>query len=93
MCANKTPSVPLVLTLAQGDTPIKVELSLTPSDEVQALRAQIASLEKDLQRLKDVCRQAEELYGFETMLNLELIDYCRDHQFKLPSRLLRRVRT
>ena len=53
------------------------EIWITPSDEVLALRAQVADLQAQLSKAKEQLRRVETLYGQECYLNLRLEDELR----------------
>ena len=60
--------------------PLRVAVTLEPSDEVQALRAQVAALEEEARRLKAERDRAEYKYRCEVVVNGELVDLCRAHK-------------
>lgn len=74
------------LTGGEG-TPLKVAVSLTPSDEVTALRAQVADLESQLADLRKEYNRVEYRYRFEVMLNFQLQDLMRAAHVPFPRRL------
>lgn len=69
---------------------MRLHVLLTPSDEVQALRARIAALEGELKQLREQYNRTEFLYRCETLINLQLQDLCREQQVKVPRRLFQR---
>lgn len=73
-----------------GPLPLRVEVSLTPSDEVQALRQQLSEASLQLKELEQRVNRAEYLYRCETIINLRLTDYCRAHGFQVPRHLFGR---
>lgn len=76
--------------LGWGAFPLKVEVSLTPSDEVQQLRTRVDELSAAVQELKVQFDRTEYLYRCETIINLRLQDFCREHGLKVPRHLLSR---
>lgn len=73
-----------------GGTPLKLEVSVTPSDEVQALRSQVQALKQDLSDLQTRYNRTEYLYRCETLVNLQLMDLCKQHDISIPHRLFQR---
>ena len=69
---------------------IKLDVSLTQSDEVQALRLRIASLEASLEAEKAIRVRAENLFAAESYLNNQLIDLCRDAGVAVPDYFFKR---
>lgn len=69
---------------------IKLDVSLTQSDEVQALRLRIASLEASLEAEKAIRVRAENLFAAESYLNNQLIDLCRDAGVAVPDYYFKR---
>ena len=90
--ADAFPSAPqLVVPFPSwGPLPLKLEVTVTSSDEVQDLRRQLSDLASQLQDLKDQVNRVEYLYRCETIINLKLTDYCRAHGLKIPRHLLQR---
>lgn len=81
----------LVLPLmGWGPLPLKLEVSLTPSDEVQQLRQQVSDITSRLSELEAQFNRTEYLYRCETIINLRLQDFCREHGLKVPRHLLGR---
>lgn len=74
------------LTGGEG-SPLKVSVSVTPSDEVTALRAQVAALEAELAMLRTEHNRTEYLYMCEVKLNLQLQDLMRAAGVPFPRRL------
>lgn len=87
-------SAPLSLSLTgAGETPIKLELDvrLWPSDEVSALRAELAELQATLATERETYRRLEYQLRCEVMVNIQLVDLCREAGLQVPSRLRRDV--
>lgn len=80
----------LYLPWGWGPLPLKLEVSLTPSDEVQQLRRQLSDITSRLSELEVQFNRAEYLYRCETIINLRLQDFCREHGLKVPRHLLGR---
>lgn len=70
--------------------PLRVDVSLTPSDEVQQLRQQVSDITLRLSELETQFNRTEYLYRCETIINLRLQDFCREHGLKVPRQLLGR---
>ena len=62
-------------------------MTLTASDEVMALRSQVASLQAELAALRTAYNRTEYLYGCEVRLNLQLQDLMRSAGVPFPRRL------
>lgn len=75
-----------LLTAGEG-SPLKVEVSLTPSDEVAALRARVAALEGELAALQQTYNVVEFRYRCEVLLNLQLQDFMTAAGLRFPRRL------
>lgn len=74
------------LTGGEG-TPLRIAVDLTPSDEVTALRAQVAALEAELADLRQTYNKVEFRYRCEVLLNLQLQDLMRVAGVPFPRRL------
>lgn len=90
MCASDTPSAPQALTLDLGGVPLNINVTLTPSDEVLALRQQVADLQHQLSDLRTDYERMSYQYRCETIINLNLTDLCRANKVKIPRRLFQR---
>lgn len=84
------PFAPLSLILGQGGSPFKLEVSVTPSDEVQALRARVQALQHDMDDLQARYNRVEYLYRCECLVNSRLIDHCAERGYKVPKSLYQR---
>lgn len=73
-----------------GGIPLKVEVILTTSDEVQALRQQVSDLTLQLAQLQERYNRTEYLYRCETLINLHIVDYCKACGVPIPKRLFQR---
>lgn len=58
---------------------MSVSVSLTDSNEVIALKEQVAALTADLSDLQSKYNHLEYLYRCEVLVNSELTDLCRAH--------------
>lgn len=63
----------------RGSHPLTIHVVLTPSDDVVHLRNQVKDLQREVLTLKQETIRAQNLYQGESVLNLELIDLCREH--------------
>ena len=70
-----------------GGSPLKVEVSLTPSDEVNALRSQVSELQARVAELQRDFNKVEYRYRCEVMLNLQLQDIMAVAGVPFPRRL------
>lgn len=59
--------------------PLEIHVRISPDDEVQALRARVAALEKSAAELEERANRAEYRYRCEVLVNQELQDLCRAH--------------
>lgn len=76
-------SCPLFCGQPAGEgTPLIVHVVLTPSDEVQALRAQLADVQSKLLALQQDFNRVEFWYRQEVVINTTLLDLCREHGIK-----------
>lgn len=71
----------------QGGAPLNVAVTVTPSDEVMALRSRVASLEAELSDLQTMFNRTQYLYICEVQLNLQLQDLMRAAGVSFPARL------
>lgn len=81
---------PLIDSLGQGGTPLRVEVILTPSEEVMQLRQQIHDLQAQLDRLQQQYDRTEYLYRCEVLISLQLSDLCRAQGVNVPRALYER---
>jgi len=86
MC-REDPFAPLVIFPGQGGAPLRLEVSVTPSDEVQRLRQDAADLRRQLDDLQARYNRVEYLYRCETLINFQLADLCKENGVKVPRRL------
>lgn len=73
-----TPMCPFLALAGEGQ-PLTLHVVLTPSDDVVHLRNQVSDLQREVLALKQEAIRAQNLYQGESVLNLELIDLCREH--------------
>jgi len=76
--------------LRTSNRPIEVNVHLTSSDEVLALRERVNSLEKELSVVKDAANRTEFLYRCEVLINERLVDLCKDNEIRIPKSLYHR---
>lgn len=74
----------------RGDIPLKLEVVLTSSDEVLALRQQVRDLTSQLEQMQQRINRTEYAYGWECTLNDRLLDFCRANDLKVPRSFLER---
>ena len=75
-----TPQCPFFALIGAGKgQPLTVHVVLTPSDDVVHLRNQVSDLQREVLALKQETARAQHLYQGESILNLELLDLCREH--------------
>lgn len=70
--------IPSPAWFGEGMPPLKVEVSLTPSDEVVKLREEVSQLQIMLDGLRSDYNRLEYLYRCESIINQRLIDRCRE---------------
>lgn len=87
MCECPLSSALLSALTGEGGSPLKVAVSLTTSDEVNALRSQVADLTAQLVNLRQEYNRVEYRYRFEVMLNFQLQDIMRAAGVPFPRRL------
>lgn len=68
----------------RASDPQRLEIILTTSDEVIALRARVAELEKARDDLRQEYNRVELLYRAESLINLELQELLKEN--KIPYR-------
>lgn len=69
---------------------IRLDITLTNSDEVMQLRARVAELEAALDQTRTELHRVEYLFRCETLINTSLHDLCKTHHVKVPKRLFDR---
>lgn len=78
----------LLASLTSGEgTPLKVAVTVTPSDEVNALRSQVSELQLQLAELQRDFNKVEFRYRCEVLLNLQLQDLMTCAGVPFPRRL------
>lgn len=85
-----TPICPFLAAVTGEGQPLTVNVVLTPSDDVVHLRNQVSDLQREVLALKQETIRAQNLYQGESVLNLELIDLCREHGVPVRQVLLDR---
>lgn len=66
---------------------IPLNITFTASDEVQQLRQQLSDLEQKQQELQDAFHRVEFNFRCESIINMELQEFCTQHGMKPPARL------
>lgn len=74
-----TPICPFLASGVGKGQPLTVNVLLTPSDDVVHLRNQVKDLQAQVLSLRQESTRAQNLYQQESVLNLELIDLCREY--------------
>ena len=69
--------------------PINLNVSLTPSERVQALEEQVKALTSALSTLQRDYNRVEYLYRCECIINQRLQDYCQSNGVPVPRNLYR----
>lgn len=75
-----------------GEGSLQVNLSVTDSQEVLDLRDQITQLHAEIAQLKERNRSLEYDYRCEVVINMELVDLCRNNGIKIRRPLVGRHR-
>lgn len=73
-----------------GSGPLQLSVSLSDSDEIKTLQAQVETLEHALQLEKAVRVRAESLFANESILNNRLLDFCREQNVPVPAYFFKR---
>lgn len=87
MCECHLSSALLSCLTGQGGTPLNLVVTLTPSDEVVALRSRVAELERQLADFEVTFNRTQYRYMCEVQLNLQLQDLMRRAGVSFPRRL------
>lgn len=87
---HNVPLSAFVSSLGQGDTPLKVEVSVTPSDEVTALRSDFAAVRSQLAELQRQYNAVEFRYRCEVLRNLQIEDLAKSNGINIPRHLTKR---
>ncbi len=73
-----TPACPFLASAGEGQ-PLMIHVVLTPSDDVVHLRNQVRDLQAQVLSLRQEATRAQNLYQGESVINLELLDLCREY--------------
>ncbi len=84
-------SCPFSCEPAGEGVPLTVHVILTPSDEVQTLRAQLGDVQTQLLNLRQDFNRVEFWYRQEVLINTELLDLCREHGVPVRRSLFKRA--
>lgn len=57
----------------------RVEVSVTPGDQVQELRAEVAALSAQIEHMEAEVRRAQFQYARECEISMRLMDVLREH--------------
>ncbi len=75
-----TPTCPFLGFTGPGEgQPLTIHVVLTPSDDVVHLRNQVKDLQAQVLGLRQEVTRAQNLYQGESVINLELLDLCREY--------------
>lgn len=77
-------------SIVGGRGSFKLEVVLTPSEELQHLQNQIRDLQAQVLNLKGELARVQNLYQYESIINLELLDACRENGVEVRSSLFQR---
>lgn len=73
-----TPTCPFLAKVGEGQ-PLTIHVVLTPSDDVVYLRNQVKDLQAEVLGLRQEVTRAQNLFQGESVINLELLDLCREY--------------
>ena len=73
-----------------GEGGLHLTVSLRDEKEVAAMKARIAELETELEGLKAAYNRCEFAFRCESLINMQITDYCREVGLTLPRRLFQR---
>lgn len=73
-----------------GEGGLHLTVSLRDEKEVAAMKARIAELETELEGLKASYNRCEFAFRCESLINMQITDYCRELGVSLPRRLFQR---
>lgn len=79
-------SVPLLICQQGDGSPIRLEVTLSPSDELLSLRSQVSDLQHALDLERADRKRTEFKYSCEASLRMQLVDYLRDNGISFPKR-------
>ncbi len=86
-----TPMCPFLAFTGAGEgQPLTVYVVLTPSDDVEHLRNQVKDLQTQVLGLRQEASRAQMLYQGESIINLELLDLCREYNVPVRQVLKKR---
>lgn len=72
------------LSPGEEGIPLKVSVVVTPSDEVHALRADLAEVRRDRDELKKTLQRCEFLLECNHHVHAQLMDHCRANGLAIP---------
>ena len=72
-----------------GASPIKLEVALCDSDELQEYKSKVQELEATVALLQAQYNRVELMYRSECQINMALTDFCREKGVDPPSHLFR----
>lgn len=84
--------VPVLSDLLEraGHSPIRLEVALCDSDELREYKDKCLELEAEIERLKTEYHRTEYLFRCESIVNMRLTDFCREHHLEIPNSLFKR---
>ena len=71
---------------------LRIFVELEESKKVQGYESEIKKLLQDLEQLKSQFNHVEYLYRCEVLINLQLMDFCRQQGITIPRKLMLRPR-
>lgn len=79
-----------LLTLCRGGEGIPLDVRVTPSDEVLALRQRITELEVEVAFYKEKLQHSEFKRGSERQITERLMNLLEDHDIRIPRDVFKR---
>ena len=70
--------------------PLRLHITLSPSEELLALRRENEDLRQELDRLRSDFKRNEYRFACESILNNKLIDLCRESGIEVPKTFFNR---
>lgn len=80
-----------LLALCQGGEGIPLNVRISPSDDILALRARISELEGEIKRYKEILERSEYKRGCERQIRENLMELCRSNGIKVPREVFKNI--